>query len=260
MNVDLEKPVNKLSSLFFFLLGLVFLGGNLSTLAQGDGKSPTGTVEYSKPKEYEIGGINIEGTKHLDKNVLKLLSGLSEGERIQVPGDKLAKAIENLWKQGLFSDVKILVTKIQGSFIFLEIAVTERPRLRNYSFTGVKKSDQDDIRDKVKLVKGKVVTDNLIMATTNTIKEFYFDKGHSNCKVTIKEVPDSSTPNSVDLKIYISKGKKVKIKFIEIDGNSLVADKKLKRSMKDTKEMKWWRVWAASKYLSKKYADDKEKL
>ncbi len=252
--------MNRLNKLSRFLLFLVFLSGSLNSIAQGDGKGPKGIVDYSKPKEYEIANVSITGTKHLDANVLKLLSGLSEGDKLQIPGDKLAKAIENLYKQGLFSDVKINVVKYQGNYVFLEIALTERPRLHRVTYTGVKKADIDDIRDKVKLVSGKVVTDNLLMSTTSIIKEFYFDKGHSNCKVIIKEIPDSTVPNSVNLKITIQKGKKVKIKFIEIDGNSKVADKKLKKAMKDTKEIKWWRVWAASKYLEKKYQDDKEKL
>jgi outer membrane protein insertion porin family len=212
---------------------LIFLSGIGTSFAQNEGKGPKGIVDYSKPKEYEIANVSIAGTKHLDANVLKLLSGLSEGDKIQIPGDKLAKAIENLWKQGLFSDVKLNVVKYQGNYVFLEIALTERPRLHRVSYTGVKKSDIDDIRDKVKLVAGKVVTDNLLMSTTNTIKEFYFDKGHSNCKVIIKEIPDSTVPNSVNLKITIQKGKKVKIKFIDIEGNFKVADSKLKKALKD---------------------------
>jgi hypothetical protein len=42
---------------------------------------------------------------------------------------QFAKAITNLWKQNYFSDVEIYVTKLQGQDIFLEIAVTESPRL-----------------------------------------------------------------------------------------------------------------------------------
>lgn len=277
-----------------FLLLISFSVFSQNTLIE-DGNN----LDYSKPKEYEIGGITISGTRHLDKNVLSLLSGLSVGEKIQVPGEKVSRAIENLWKQGLFSDVKVLVAKTQGELVFLEIALTERPRLSSFSFQGIKKSDADDIREKIKLNKGKVVTDNLIMSTKNTIREFYVEKGFMNCNVDIKELPDSSLPNSTAIKIYIRKGKKVKIRAIEIIGNTLVSDSKLKRAMKDTKEQfmfeplrepkefyrnlgksfikndfsafknafvtEWNKsvrltLFKSSKFLQKKFDDDKEKL
>ncbi len=292
------NKLSNLSSKALWYIGVVLFLSGSSVFAQ-DGKGPQNTIDYTKPKEYEIGGITVSGTKHLDRNVLSLLSGMSAGEKVQVPGDKMAKCIENLWKQGLFSDVRLNVSKIQGNLIFFDIVLTERPRLSSFSFSGIKKSDADDIRDKIKLIKGKVVTDNLIMSTRNTIKEFYYDKGYMNCNVQIKEVADSTLPNSVMLKILIKKGKKVKIKTINIEGNSIVADSKLKRAMKDTKEKfffeplrypwpmykeigrslvkndfqiakdavaKEWdetvrfNLFKASKFLQKKYDDDKEKL
>ena len=59
-------------------------------------------IDYSKPVEYEIGGIIVNGVKYLDHSVLIALSGLQVGNTIKVPGDKISKAIERLWKQGLF--------------------------------------------------------------------------------------------------------------------------------------------------------------
>ena len=70
-------------------------------------------INYANPKEYVIGGITVSGTKYLDKKVLILLSGLTVGDKIQVPGEKISKAIESLWKQKLFSDIKVSATKIQ---------------------------------------------------------------------------------------------------------------------------------------------------
>ena len=58
-------------------------------------------IDYSTPKEYEIAGITVTGVKFLDENALKILSGLTVGEKVKVPGDKFSKAIENLWQQFL---------------------------------------------------------------------------------------------------------------------------------------------------------------
>jgi outer membrane protein insertion porin family len=80
--------------LFFFT---TFIIPAKAQIKIGDDSS---AVDYSNPKEYEIAGITVTGVKYLDENALKILSGLSVGEKVKVPGDKFSKAIENLWKQG----------------------------------------------------------------------------------------------------------------------------------------------------------------
>ena len=94
-------------------------------------------IDFSSPKEYEIGGVTVTGAEHLDQGVLILLSGLALGDKVQVPGEKFSTAIENLWKQGLFEDVKITANKIQGKLIFINIDVFERPRLSKFSLRGM---------------------------------------------------------------------------------------------------------------------------
>src|ERR1035438_8029036 len=89
--------------------------------------STSSKIDYSNPKEYELGGIKFIHAEHFDQRVLTLLTGLSMGDKIQIPGDKISKAIENLWKQGLFEDIKIEVDKKQNNVIFLNVIVTERP-------------------------------------------------------------------------------------------------------------------------------------
>lgn len=127
-------------------------------------------IDYSRPKEYTIGGIVISGVKYLDNNVLIMLSGLSVGDKIKIPGDKMADAVKKLWDQGLFEDVQIYVDRIVDNDIFLNIALKERPRLSRFSFNGIKKSDADNIREKIKLVKGDYITDNLIDPRHNTLE------------------------------------------------------------------------------------------
>ena len=146
---------------YLFLVScFLFLASNLRAQVE---------MNYASPKEYEIGGIEVTGTKYLDKSVLKLLSGLTVGDRIMVPGDQVSKAIENLWKQGLFSDIGINAQKVVGDKIFLEFVLQERPRLSAFRFTGTRKSEEDDIREKIKLIKGKVVTEDLLLTTKNIV-------------------------------------------------------------------------------------------
>lgn len=219
-----------------------------------------GSIDYGAPKEYELGGITIEGTDYLDKNVLILSSGLVVGEKIIVPGTDVTDAIHNLWELNLFSDIKISAGKISGKTIFLTIKVEERPRLSKFSFKGIKKHEADDIREKINLNRGKIVTDNLIVTTSNTIREFFVEKGYLGAVSEITQITDTTTNNGVVLSILIKKGRKVKIRDIAFTGNTTLSERQLRRAMKETKEMHWWNVFKSSKYIESNYEADKEKI
>jgi outer membrane protein insertion porin family len=134
---------------------------------------------FKSPKKYIIGGISIEGADNTDKNVISLLSGLTVGDEITIPGDKTSEAIKALWKQSIFEDVQIIQDKTIGDNVFITIKVVERPRLSKFSFKGdVKKTDADEIRNKIRLMQGRVVTDYMVGTIKNTVKDYYSDKGY----------------------------------------------------------------------------------
>ncbi|MHC1776731.1 MAG: outer membrane protein assembly factor [Lentimicrobium sp.] len=193
-------------------------------------------IDYSSPREYTIGGVTISGVQFLDHNVLIMLSGLQVADRIEVPGDKIRKAIEKLWAQGLFEDVRISATSFTDDLIFLNIYLQERPRLSKFSFKGIRKSEADDLREKIKLVKGDVVTDNVVIRTSNIIKKHYNGKGYLNAIVDIEQKRDSSRSNDVSLTINIDKGSKVRIDQIRFIGNQQLTASQLKGAMKKTKD------------------------
>lgn len=213
-------------------------------------------IDYAAPKEYEIGGITVSGADHLDQRVLSLISGLSVGDKVQVPGEKFSTAIENLWKQNLFEDVTITASKIQGNTIFLNIQVLERPRLIKFSLRGMTKSEADDVREKIRLIKGKVVTDALISSTTVKVKDFFVNKGFMDVKVNITQEKDSKVVNGVTLMINVTKGSKIRIKDINIIGNNSIKTWKLRRTFKETKRKRWWNPFNSGKFDEDNYDKD----
>ncbi len=215
-------------------------------------------LNRSVPKEYEIGGIVVSGADHLDPAVLTLLSGLTVGDKVQVPGEKFSTAIENLWKQGLFEDVRIVASKVQGDFIFLNVIVVERPRLSKYSLKGMTKSEADDIREKINLVKGKVVTDALLAATKVKVKDFFVKKGYMDTKVEVTQVKDDKLDNAVIVTISISKGDKVRVQDINIAGNISIPTWKLRKTFKETKRRRWWNPFNNGKFDEDNYIKDKK--
>ncbi len=192
--------------------------------------------DYSAPKEYIIGGISVTGVEYLDHNVIVMLSGLQVAERVEIPGDKIRKAIDKLWNQGLFEDISITSTKISDDLIFLNINLKERPRLAKFSFKGIRKSEADDLREKIKLVRNDVVTENVLIRTSNIIRNHFTGKGFLNTKVDIEQSRDSARANDVSLVINVDKGSRVRINKINIVGNNKLTDTQLKSALKETKE------------------------
>ncbi len=242
-----------------FLLFVIVLF-SINGLAQISLNNTLDNLDYNNPREYEIGGITISGVKFLDHGVLISLSGLQVGEKIEVPGEKISKAINNLWEQGLFSDVEIKATKVIAGKIFLDIYLQERPRLSAFYFKGIRKSRASDIKEKLDLVRGTQVTKNKIQRAVNVIENFFIDKGYLDTEVEVIQKPDSALNNHVVLGFEIDKKERVKIASINIHGNEVYKDAKLLRKMKDTKQKTWYNIFKRSKFIKSVYEGDKKKL
>ena len=197
--------------------------------------NPSG-LDYSRPQEYEIANIRVEGTTYLDGNTLVSLTGLKVGDRIRVPGEDISSAIKKLWKHGLVGDVKILIEKIETGKIYLVVQLTERPRLSKFTFEGISKAQQSELKDLVASYRGKVLTDAIINITENNVRKHYIDKGFLNCDVQTTQEKDTLLANHVRLNIKVTKNPKVKVDRIYIDGAEEVSLGKIKSKMKNTKE------------------------
>ena len=250
-----EKKMHKTILIIAFLFGSTYLSKAQVTLNKS-----LETISYSSPRQFVLGGVNISGTKYLDHKTLIQISGLEIGKTIMIPGDDLTKSIEKLWEQGLFSDIQISAEKILGNSIFLNFYLEERPRLSKFKFEGVKKSDIDAIRDKIKLVRGKIITENIVSNTKNIIRDHYIEKGFLNVRIDISEKEDPDSKKHVLLIIDVNKGEKVKISEINFAGNTVFTEKKLKRFLKETKEKKFFRIFKASKLLEEAYKEDKNSI
>ena len=237
----LKRTLNKFLFLFFIT---AFSTSNLFAQKTEKDTSITSVdadlinlFNQKKPQKYKIAGIVVTGNKYFDETLLISISNLSIGDEIIIPGgDNFAKAIQKLWGQNYFSDVAIFVTKIQGKNIWIEINVTERPRLARFDFIGVKKSEKEDLIGKTGLVPNRIVTENMKRSAEEAIKKFYAEKSYKNISVKIEEKRDSTFEDAIVLLFYIDKGNKVKVNNIDFVGNTL-DPLKLKKQFKDTKEM-----------------------
>jgi outer membrane protein insertion porin family len=217
----------------------------------------TPSLDPNFAEEYEIGGITVSGTVTTDPNAVKLFTGLQVGDKVKVPGDKITRAVKNLWDQKLFSDVQIEAAEIRGRTIFLHIIVVERPRLSRYKFEGVKKNEGDKLRDEIELVRGQQVNEALLTATRYQIDKYFREKGFLKAKTTIIENRDTLMDNSVWLLVKVDKGRKVKIKNVIFHGNNEISDKRLRRAMKKTRRKRFYNPFGNSKFSASEFRTDK---
>ena len=216
-------------------------------------------MDYMYPDEYVVGNVTVSGVRYLDPNAIIGLSGLRKHQRILIPGEKVTQAIEKLWDQGLFSDIKVSVTEIKSDTIFLDIFLSERPRISSVQYFGLRTTESNDIEEKVSLLAGTQITDHILGNTTKIIKDHFIEKGFLDTEIRIVQKADPDQPNSIILNIHVDKNERIKILDISFDGNEFFPDKRLRRVMKNTKKRDL-NIFKASKYIEDQYEEDMESL
>ncbi|MEO5912499.1 MAG: outer membrane protein assembly factor BamA [Pelobium sp.] len=247
--------------IIIFLSTLAFQGFSQSkpqVLRSSSAEKTGDELDFMNPKEYTIAGVTISGVQYLDQSVLITISKLSVGDRILVPGDVTSSAVKNLWAQGLFDDVSLQVSKIEGDSIYFNIDLLERPRVARIDIIGLGKSETADIKEKLNNQKGKIVNENLSNNINSIITKYLYEKGYLNTTVDITSVKDTSDVNSRVVKVKVDKKSKVKVNAINIEGNKDFSDAKLRKFMKKTHQKAFYKVFGSGKFLQDKYDEDKE--
>lgn len=213
------------------------------------------------PRSYEIAGINVEGINHVDDYIIIANSGLSVGERVDVPGDALTNATKRLWRQGLYSRVNITADKVYGDKVWLTIHLRQQPRMSEMTFQGVRGGEKKDIVERLGMVPGQQITPNIVARATQIIKDYYGGKGFKNADVHIRQIPDLSKENQVILEVNVDKSNKVKVHKIYITGNDVLSDRKVKNAMKKTNENgDILNLFKQKKFVDSDYKDDKARI
>lgn len=215
-------------------------------------------IEYSyRRKTYEIAGISVTGADSYEDFVLIGFSGLAVGDKIEVPGDQITKAIKRFWKQGLFSDVKIKAQKIEGNKIWLEIALKQRPRVSEVVYNGLKKSEKEDLEVKVGIRNGSQMTPNLSDHAKTVIKKYFAEKGFHNAEVYVLQQNDQDHPGYVKVAINVDKKEKTKVGKIYITGNEALTHNQINKAMKKTNDNNIINLFRTKKFVAEEYEKDK---
>ncbi len=225
-------------------------------------------IDYNRtPRQYYIGQITVDGVKNYDERLLIGLSGLAEGEKIEIPGEEITKAVKRYWRNGLFSNVAISVDSLVGDSAYLHIQLTQRPRISQINFNGVRKNERDDLKEKMGLIKDSQLTPNMIDRAKILAQRYFSEKGYKNAVINILQRDDAGAPDKMIVDVNVEKKDKVKINHIYITGNEHLSTKKIKgniikpgvlKKIFEKNSMAGW--FRSRKFVDTKYKEAKENL
>ena len=256
----LMRKVNILTLLTLLLLATLNAGAQ-QTYTVGDTIFNPNIVFTNSPSSYELAGISVSGVDNYDDNIIIGYSGLVLGQRILIPGDDLKTVAKRFWRQGLFSKVQIAVDKICGDKVWLRFNLRQQPRVSQVNYYGMKSGEKKDIKERLGIVEGSQMTPNIANRIKQIIEKYYADKGFEKATCTVTQAEDLSKKNEVIVDINVNKHDKIKVHKIYFEGNHVLSDRKLKRTMKKTNEKKdILKIFSQKKFVRSDYEDDKQRI
>ena len=217
-------------------------------------------VDYNNPKKFIVGGVSVEGElATVSAQQIIQLTGLSKGLEVTIPGDELNSIVDRLWAQNYFEDVSLLVDSLSANrdSVYLKVALKERPRVSEWTFSGVKTSEKKDLQERLNLKRGGSYSEYIEQVSIDIIKRYYSEKGFIKATVNTEVKKDSIIKNAIRVNFAVDRGDKVRVKDINFIGNDDVSEYKLAKSMKKTKSNKWYNFFHSKKFNEKEYPNDK---
>lgn len=219
----------------------------------------------NQPSSYILKDIVVDGVKKYTPAQILRFTGLSKGEVVDIPGQKISSAVKKLWETESFSEVEVYVEDVEGQSVVLKFYLQDLMELGEVKFVGkgVGKSKNEKLIKDNNLKPGTKITNDLVSSLKNKIPQEYVKKGFADAKITIQDKINANDPNLVDWTIEVAKGKRVKIAKIEFEGNDQVSDAKLrKKGFKETKQKRFGikGILKPSKFIKDKYEEDKINL
>ena len=214
------------------------------------------------PADITLVSVNVEGNAVTSENTIIFTAGLREGQTISQA--EFPRAIKRLWQLGLFQDIQLRYDEETDEGLSLTILVKENFILGDLSYDGNKKIKDRKFEDEVSLSKGQRLRPNTLHETAKKIKELYEEKGYLNAEINpVLEIPveestlfDGRAKDLVRNVVFnIQENDKIKTGKIIFEGNESYSDLRLRWTMKETKQQRWYMFWRST-FDDKKFDED----
>jgi outer membrane protein insertion porin family len=230
--------------------------------AREDGESPVRTAQFRRPdtdppQEPPTGAgtpqeesppsglpsgplitrILVVGNTRLSEDAVLHLMESAVGD----PYDeaKLKGDFKKIWARGLLKDLWIETRNDEGGKAIV-VHVEEKPIVNDVTYDDSKVVGETQIEDGLKergatIEIGEPLDLDAVKRAEEVIKGLLGQKGYLDGKVTA-EMKDGITPGSLNVNFDIEEGPKTRIKKIDFTGNLIFSSRRLRKTLKLTKE------------------------
>ena len=214
------------------------------------------------PDDIKLVDVSVEGNAVTSKNTIIFTAGLREGQTVKPT--EFPRAIKRLWQLGLFQDIQLRYDEETEEGLSLTIVVKENFILGDLSYEGNKKLKDRKFEDEISLAKGQRLKPNTLHETAEIIKKLYAEKGYLHAEINpVLEIPEEESTlfdgRAKDLVrnvvFNIQENDKIKIGKIVFEGNKSFSDLRLRWTMKETKQQRWYMFWRST-FDEKKFDGD----
>jgi outer membrane protein insertion porin family len=183
-----------------------------------------------------VESIEWEGVQTLPVDTLAYYLGVEEGKPLDP--NELDRNIKRLWERELVDDLEVDVEPLGGGRVRLTIRVEERPVIRGIEYRGLKKLSRTEIeermdQERIVLRDGLPLRRGELARLSHVLEEMYREKGFRFARVDheLEEI----TPGERRVVFNVDEGDKVKIQKVEIEGNDVFSDYRLKWVLRKTR-------------------------
>ena len=204
------------------MLALVLAGSGLQTLQTFD----PNTVE----------AVDVRANRRIPSDTIKYTIQTKPGDVFSP--ESVRADMRRLYALGYFYNITTYEEEgKRGKIVIYE--VNEKPLIRGIEYKGAKSITKSEILEKLRERKVGMSQESpydptRVKRAEGVIKGMLAEKGRQNAKieVTKEDIP----PNNVSLTFNIEEGAKVRIQEINIEGNKVMSDRKLRHAMKLVKQ------------------------
>jgi outer membrane protein insertion porin family len=199
-----------------------------------------------------IRSLRVEGSQRIEPETVLSYTKLRTGQAYT--NETLDQAIRDLYASDLFADISIAGAETGE----ISIRVRENPIINRVILEGNSRLKSDKITKEIKLAPRQIFTRTAVRQDVARIVELYRRQGRFAARIEPKMV--SLDQNRVDIVFEIDEGPKSAVRAINIIGNEVFSDDKLREQMA-TKQARFFRFMSsATSYDQDRLAYDQQKL
>ncbi|MGH6614124.1 outer membrane protein assembly factor BamA [Sphingomonas sp.] len=214
--------------------------------------APETPAPVAAPVTRTIKSLRVEGSQRIEPDTVLSYTKLRVGQ--PYTNETLDQGLRDLLASDFFADVSIAGVE-SGDIV---IRIRENPVINRIVLEGNKRLKSDKITKEIKLAPRQIFTRTAVRQDVARIVELYRRQGRFGASIEPKMV--ALDQNRVDVVFEISEGPKSKVRQINIIGNEVFDDDKLREQMA-TKQARLFRLLSSNtSYDQDRMAYDQQKM